>query len=294
MRLLVACQKCGRQFEVGERPIGSRFRCYCGAVVTVRRPNGHEAAVVRCSSCGAPRQEGGGTCAYCGADFTTHEKDLDTVCPRCFARVSDAAKFCHHCGVAITPETLPVEKTSLACPVCGKTSRLANRQIEGVAFLECGRCAGFWVAKGMFEQLVERAAKNSLGPDWRLPDSPQADKADYCERQSGPMYRKCPACDKLMCRTHFGRRSGVIIDSCKDHGAWFDAGELAAILNWVQAGGLAKVKNEEAQEAERAENRKAMARWTANHEPMASESSGDSDGWNIFWALAEIGSMFLR
>jgi len=36
-----------------------------------------------------------------------------------------------------------------------------------------------------------------------------------------------------MTRVNFGRTSGVIVDSCKRHGAWFDRGELSAALAFL-------------------------------------------------------------
>jgi hypothetical protein len=41
-----------------------------------------------------------------------------------------------------------------------------------------------------------------------------------------------------MSRTNFGRVSGVIIDVCRPHGAWFDRGELGAIRRFLRQGGL--------------------------------------------------------
>ena len=51
------------------------------------------------------------------------------------------------------------------------------------------------------------------------------------------MYRKCPDCTNIMNRQNYGRRSGVIIDLCPEHGLWFDHAELDAILEWIRAGG---------------------------------------------------------
>ena len=41
-----------------------------------------------------------------------------------------------------------------------------------------------------------------------------------------------------MTRTVFGRRSGIVVDVCQEHGTWFDGGELDAILQFVRGGGL--------------------------------------------------------
>ncbi len=271
MRLLVACPQCKRQFDASGKRIGSRFRCHCGAAVTIRRPRGHDAAVVRCSSCGAPREEGSTACRYCGADFTLHEQDLDTVCPGCFARVSDQAKFCHHCGLALLPEPLTGRKTLLVCPACGRLSRLDNRQIGDVALLECGRCAGFWLGAGVFGQLVEKASHDVLGVDWCLPAASRRKATLDPAGQLGRLYRQCPFCGKLMNRRNYARRSGVIIDVCKDHGAWFDADELPRILAWVRSGGLAEAQRQEADEAARQQRLAAIARKSEQHGPFTRE-----------------------
>ena len=57
----------------------------------------------------------------------------------------------------------------------------------------------------------------------------------------------------MMYRRNYGRRSGVIIDLCKKHGAWFDADELPRILNWIRSGGLLKANEARAADAAREE-----------------------------------------
>jgi Zn-finger nucleic acid-binding protein len=41
-----------------------------------------------------------------------------------------------------------------------------------------------------------------------------------------------------MNRVNFGKRSGVIVDVCKEHGVWFDRGELTQAIEFVAKGGL--------------------------------------------------------
>jgi Zn-finger nucleic acid-binding protein len=48
-----------------------------------------------------------------------------------------------------------------------------------------------------------------------------------------------------MNRSNFARSSGVIIDLCKEHGAWFDAGELPKIVDFINNGGLARAREKE-------------------------------------------------
>jgi len=252
VRLLVACPKCRRQYDASGWAVGSRFRCHCGDVVKVREPKRHDAAVVRCSSCGAPREERDAACRFCGADFTLHERDLHTVCPGCFARVSDSARFCHHCGLRLAPECLAGAATPLHCPACSESSLLTNRRIGDSSAMECGRCAGLWLGNDTFQQLSERAESETLDLD-RLFDASHAQAsprgpADQSEPE-GWRYRKCPACGQIMHRRNYAGASGVIVDFCREHGVWFDADELRRILAWIRSGGLAKAKEEQARRA---------------------------------------------
>jgi Transcription factor zinc-finger len=51
-------------------------------------------------------------------------------------------------------------------------------------------------------------------------------------------YGWCPRCGQIMNRRNFGAHSGIVVDVCREHGTWFDQGELAAALAFVRAGGL--------------------------------------------------------
>ncbi len=242
MRILVACSDCQRQYDATGRRTGSRFRCRCGSVVTVQPPQGHDASVIRCSSCGAPREESSKACRYCSADFTLHERDLDTVCPKCLARVSSRGRFCHHCATRLTAETVARNQTPLACPVCGESQHLCSRQLGHIAALECGSCAGLWLGNSAFDRLAEQATEASEKQEQVFAERPVRAMAPREESASGERtrYRPCPECGTLMQRRHYGRRSGIVIDACREHGIWFDAEELPRILDWIRRGGLAQ------------------------------------------------------
>ncbi len=289
MRLIVACPTCNRQFDASGKPVGGRFRCRCGAVLTVRQPVGHDAAVVRCSSCGAPRSEGSPSCTYCGADFTLRECDLDTVCPQCLARVSHTAKYCHHCGIALLPEPLPGETTSSLCPACGEGSRLRSRQIGDLAVLECPRCAGFWVARSVFEHLVEQVARDPSCQASHLPLAPRPTGSFRPGDEHSPRYRKCPLCGTLMNRCNYAHHSGVIVDVCAEHGVWFDADELARILDWVRSGRLAEARQEDSNAAERQERLAAIERASQERGPFTRDLHGsEMNVFRVFSGLAEL------
>jgi Zn-finger nucleic acid-binding protein/DNA-directed RNA polymerase subunit RPC12/RpoP len=260
MKLLVACTQCKRQYDASGMEVGSVFRCACGARIVVPFPKSHDAAVVKCSWCGAPRTEGAEKCAFCESEFTLHEKDLDTICPVCMARVSNKARFCHHCATPIVPEGKPGEATLSSCPVCGGEKKLQSRRLGqlSVAVMECQGCGGLWLGIDAFEAVLERARDSALPPKTlggttapvrNLLRGSQAP-------QTGPLYRPCAVCGTLMNRKNYGRTSGVIIDVCSEHGVWFDADELERLIAWIRSGGLA-ISQELKQEEEKAARQEA-------------------------------------
>ena len=277
MRILVACPQCARQFDASGRAVGSRFRCLCGTTLTVPEARGQDAAVVRCSACGAPRQEGAAACGYCGADFTLHEQDLHTLCPTCMTRVSDRARYCHHCATPLMPQPLgPVTRHS--CPVCGDGQRLTSRRLDGgsVPILECQRCTGLWLGREAFDVVLRRARRDALTEDER-----RAPRPVELQRQEGALYRPCPECGVLMHRFNYARRSGIIVDSCMAHGLWFDANELDELLLWVRGGGEAVMARRHADEEQQ---RRLMTEFNARH------TAREEVGGNV-WLLDGLGAL---
>ncbi|HZZ72458.1 MAG TPA: zinc-ribbon domain-containing protein [Pirellulales bacterium] len=252
MRVLTRCPKCLRQYDVSQRPAGSRLRCLCGAVLTVEAPVPHDASVVRCASCGAPREAGASFCKFCGSDFTLAELELNTICPNCYARVSDSAKFCHHCGTAILPALPLTQASTLVCPACAAGHKLTSRRLDEFNMLECGHCAGMWLSTEVFN-LLTRKAECGEGLVKLLP-ALQTEIALAAPLPAGSLYRKCPICQGLMVRKNFGKKSGVIIDWCGDHGIWFDNEELSQLLEWIHSGAWSDVKAEERRRAKEAEH----------------------------------------
>ena len=80
-------------------------------------------------------------------------------------------------------------------------------------------------------------------------------------------YRPCVVCGQLMHRRNYAKSSGVLIDECREHGAWFDLDELAAILAWIRAGGLERQARRARQELRDAERRARMRQSTAPADP---------------------------
>ena len=287
MRILVACPQCARQFDASGRAVDSRFRCLCGATLSVPDASGgHEAAVVRCSACGAPRQEGAAACGYCGADFTLHEQDLHTLCPSCMTRVSDRARYCHHCATPLVPQPLGTV-TRYPCPACGDGNSLMSRSLEdgNVPMLECQRCAGLWLGREAFDVILDRARRDAGTADERRAPRPVA-----LERQQGALYRPCPECGVLMHRFNYARRSGIIVDNCAGHGIWFDARELDELLLWVRRGGEAVMARRSAEEQGQVDRERRLAK------QFADQSSSPNGAGGKVWLLegvADLLSWFL-
>lgn len=192
----------------------------------------HEAAVVRCSGCGAPRSATP-DCVHCGSSFAAYERDLTSVCPRCVTRISDHARFCHGCGLAIAAEGKAGELGDLSCPVCSEQRMHSRKLGSDLSLLECSRCAGLWLGPETFEHVIRRAEAMTADVE-----SHGAGGARPTIATQAVSYRPCPVCKSLMNRSQYGKYSRVIVDSCKRHGVWLDEGELSQILEWVRRGGL--------------------------------------------------------
>lgn len=248
MRALARCGTCQRQWDAGTAAPGERIRCACGALVLV--PSLAEAhrhlRALHCGTCGAARRDDRPACAFCGAAFRAEDLRRDTVCPGCYARIADDARFCDHCGLAITAQPIDAGEPAaggLPCPLCGPEAPLRHRRIGSVGADECRRCGGLWLETAVFDDVVTRARSASV-PDL-LGDAPPPRPA---QPPKGPLYRPCPRCGGMMNRANYGRSSGVVIDTCKAHGAWFDADELARVVAWIRGGGFDRVRAKEAEE----------------------------------------------
>lgn len=288
MRLLVACPNCRRQYEAGKLKPGAKFHCSCGKVLRVKQAKGHDAAVIRCSGCGAPREKGAKACEHCSADFTLHERDMHTVCPECLTRVSDKARFCHSCGQALTASSVAGEESNLPCPACESKPHLRSRRLgtEDFSVLECQGCAGMWIESRIFEELTRKVeAKQLVDSTLLAPTTPVGGTISTREKWS---YRHCPSCNGMMQRRNYARRSGVIIDVCREHGIWFDNDELQRILAWIRAGGMQKARHRAKEEEREAETRRRIA--------AASDTSSGSDydgGWFTWQSNHRSGSMLI-
>jgi len=193
------------------------------------------AATFRCPSCGAAVGEEDVQCPYCRSQLAT------VACPSCFGMVSLRARHCSHCGTEI--RTLEHAPSDHSCPDC--RIPLAATQVGGLEVEQCHRCGGLWLPIQLFERIAaDRETRGGvLGA---LPGGPSKGEI----RETVVRYRPCPQCGNMMNRTNYGRISGVVLDTCKHHGLWFDRDELRRVLAFIEGGGLDRSRERQIKELE--------------------------------------------
>jgi Zn-finger nucleic acid-binding protein len=163
----------------------------------------------------------------------------------------------------------------MPCPAC--KGELSQVTVGSATMLECRRCDGVWLDAATFEQMCtsseSRAALLHRGPATPPPAAQRV------------RYRPCVRCGKMMNRVNFGRLSGTIVDVCRGHGTFLDAGELHAIVTFIHGGGLERTRLQEIEDLKEQQRRLAAAQ-NASLRPHAAVDLG-STGWDST-ALAEI------
>lgn len=293
MKILVVCKQCQAQYDVSQRKPGESLRCRCGAVIAVPAPVLHDGRHVRCASCGAARGSGGDNCEYCGARFSSADKGWGSMCPACFCRLPNDANFCVECGLKINPEKIEFGGTSSLCPRCKVP--LQERTVEKLPMLECASCAGLWLPVQLFETICRD--RETMGVAMRGLNSGRRRRKFELGENEKVKYIPCPVCTSLMNRRNFGRVSGVIIDTCRDHGVWMDNNELNRIIQFIQAGGLERTREMEARETQQAAKMRADLPLDCIPRPGGSRQGGSLESMmgSILGRVAvEIGKALFR
>jgi Zn-finger nucleic acid-binding protein len=210
---------------------------------------------LHCPNCGAAVDPQGPRCPYCRARLAT------VSCPDCYALMFAGSVFCPHCGArAARTDSKP---SSHACPGCREP--LVIVQVGDIELLECRSCDGLWIDAADFERIcANHEAQAAVLERWR-PASTEPG------RGAAIHYRPCLICGKMMNRMNFGRLSGTIIDLCRGHGAFLDAGELHAIVTFIQAGGLDRARQREKDDLEEERHRLSSLRTQIESRSIAAD-----------------------
>lgn len=204
--------------------------------------------VLHCPGCGAAVKRGAETCEYCRAHLDFSLKGKTLICPHCFAKTSADGRFCMRCAKPV--KGLVHEGKILEdrlCPRCGVYMR--GKSVGDFSVIECPDCAGVFVPHETFEMMQERR-DGAIFATQRI-------RRTTVEPEKQIQYVRCPVCRNMMNRENFARISGVIIDTCRDHGIWFDPGEIEKIMDFIARGGLQKAK---AVEVERMKDEEKLMR----------------------------------
>jgi Zn-finger nucleic acid-binding protein len=140
--------------------------------------------------------------------------------------------------------------TAPACPACDARTPLLRQAGEHECH-RCTRCGGLWIPAATLTEMVRRAL------DFPLPPEDPAGRAVLAP--AAFRYRPCPDCGEFMNRHNYARLSGVIVDECRAHGTWFDAGELRRVLDFIRAGGLDRKRGRDLEELRERERRARLA-----------------------------------
>jgi Zn-finger nucleic acid-binding protein len=226
-----------------------------------------DASSLHCPNCGAAVQSEAGRCPFCRARLAT------VSCPSCFALMFADAAYCEKCGAKRARHE--EEEAHAACPGC--KNALQRIAVGTTAMLECNACDGVWMDAQDFERLCASR------------DAQSAVLHRLSRRESGNptmrvQYRPCARCGKMMNRVNFGKVSGTVVDVCKGHGTFLDAGELHRIVAFILDGGLERARErrlDEIRDEERKlhDERRKAAR---DRDRQSSSASLDAHGLQDF------------
>jgi Zn-finger nucleic acid-binding protein len=198
-----------------------------------------DASALHCPNCGAPAAPGDSACKYCHATLAT------VSCPKCFAQMFEGAVYCPSCG-ARRARTGGGDRKA-RCSAC--FGLMTEVQIGDTALMECGKCHAMWIDTATFEHLcADRNTQSAVLGQYGTPPAPSVSAPEV-------RYRRCVACGTMMNRLNFSRVSGTVIDVCKGHGVFLDAGELHQIVVFLQSGGLDRARQQQLEDLKEEQER---------------------------------------
>jgi Zn-finger nucleic acid-binding protein len=196
-----------------------------------------EAQSMHCPNCGSAVDPDLNRCPYCHARLAT------VSCPSCFALMFDGAAFCPKCGHRRA--RAEAEDASVRCPGC--RNEMQRIDLGGTPLMECQACDGVWVEAEVFEKIcIDRAAQAAVLHRFTRERQPGVERVKY---------RPCASCGKMMNRVNFGRMSGTVVDVCRGHGTFLDAGELHQIVEFIHGGGLERARERQIEDLREQERR---------------------------------------
>ena len=149
---------------------------------------------------------------------------------------------CQYCGsrqeidLHGIPYTDLESPTNMQCPACEATLQSIRVDAdESITLEKCPKCCGLFFNPGELEYLLVKQIPVVLNVDY---DRLNSLREEASANRAKNRYRRCPYCSQPMSFINYQRKSGVIVDWCREHGLWLDGGELRQLLEWRKAGGM--------------------------------------------------------
>lgn len=213
---------------------------------------------LHCPNCGGPAAPGDAACKYCHAALAT------VSCPSCFGLMFEGAIYCPKCG-ARRARVSGGDRTA-PCPSC--TGTMHEVEIGATGLLECERCRGTWIDATTFERLCKDGeAQAAVLHRW-----PASERRAM---ETTVRYRPCVTCRTMMNRLNFGKISGAVVDVCKGHGTFLDAGELHQIMSFIQGGGLERARERQLEDLHEEERALRSRQSAAINQPLGETLAPD-------------------
>ncbi len=227
---------------------------------------------LNCPNCGAAVADKSNHCEHCRSRLKTMS------CSSCFGTIFQGNKFCPLCGKKAAKANIKDKKNLGDCPRCKKKLQLI--EVEEVSFSECEKCDGVWTDVETFEEICANNEKQAavLVKLEEIIDHVHPPKIQYVP---------CPDCKHLMNRNNFARTSGVIVDTCKSHGIWFDAEELPRIIDFIRKGGLDYARQKEKAQLDAQKSRLRQQKFTYAVDRFKHEKTSGFPASNTTLAIRE-------
>lgn len=262
--MIVECPGCQSRYDVTGRPPGTRARCRCGVLFELpEAPAQQQSMVLECPRCGGHVAATNHACEFCRVELRVK------ACPCCFARMFQGARHCSQCGtVVVVPAAADAEGEAIArhCPRCASTELVA-RLIGDVTLDDCPTCRGSFVDAAALHRILNERKQtkvHTMLSELAPPGTSGQIMIPTVADPNGPMYIRCPDCNKHMNRQNFARGSGIVIDVCRSHGTWFDRDELSHVVEFALSGGLDRAERLEAEAAAREERGRQYSKHLAS------------------------------
>jgi Zn-finger nucleic acid-binding protein len=107
----------------------------------------------------------------------------------------------------------------------------------GIELPVCESCGGVWLNKGRSERITEGELSAKEKRLARLASRHSRGRRPQSGYRSAPRTeeseRACPECRSRMAPLRI-RALELVVDGCRRHGSWFDAGELRVVVRWFE------------------------------------------------------------